>query len=163
MLPAAGEEVEARARISGGSDVRVLDERPEALRAALAEAIRGSGGEEGPCALVAPYFALKGIPAESFDPARRLDLFANNYVAQGYKLKASKPVLNRTVCRLLHLERDALYGCPFLSKEEGVWVADLALVPEKYRLDPGRCEELLDRFLGAWLRVADETALGRAS
>jgi ATP-dependent Lon protease len=163
VSPAAGEEVEARARLGGGSDVRVLDERPEALRAALAEAVRGSGDEEGPCALVAPYFALKGIPAESIDPAGRLDLFANNYVAHGYKLKASKPVLNRTVCRLLHLDREALESCPFLSKEEGVWVADLELVPEKYRLDPGRCEELLDRLLGAWLRVADEAALGKAS
>jgi ATP-dependent Lon protease len=163
VLPAAGDEVEARARAGGGSDVRVVGEQPEALRAALAEAIGGSGDEEGPCALVAPYFALKGIPADSIDPARRLDLLANNYVAQGYKLKASKPVLNRTACRLLHLDRAALESCPFLSREDGVWVADLKLVPEKYRLDPGRCEELLDRLLGAWLRVADEAALGAAS
>ncbi len=33
---------------------------------------------------------------------------------------------------------------------------DLGLVPEKYRLDPGRCEKLLQRFLAAWLEVVDD-------
>ena len=84
-----------------------------------------------------------------------MDLFANNYVAQGFKLKGAKPLVNRVVCRLLHLEAAALEAFPLLRRRDGALLPDLGLLPEKYRLDPGRCEELLARFLGAWLSVVD--------
>jgi hypothetical protein len=109
-------------------------------------------------AVVAPYFALKGLGPEGTEGIAQTVRFANNFIAQGYKLGASKPVLNRTACRLLRLHREALDECPFLTREDDVWLVDLSAVPEKYRLDPGRCEELLERLLGAWLEAVDGAA-----
>jgi ATP-dependent Lon protease len=156
VLPGVGDEVEARARLGGGSEVRMIDPSPEALRGVVRDAVREHGADGPAVALVAPFFALKGLEPEQLEPSERVVLFANNYIAQGYKLKASKPILNRTICRLLHLDGVALQECPFVVRKGGVWMVDLSLVPEKYRLDPGRCEELLDRLLGAWLGTADE-------
>jgi hypothetical protein len=47
-----------------------------------------------------------------------------------------------------------------VTRQDAIWMADLSAVPEKYRLDPGRCEELLDRLLGAWLEAVDEARGG---
>jgi hypothetical protein len=108
-----------------------------------------------PLVVVAPYFALKEAALESLDPPEGLTLFANNYLAQGHKLKGCKPLVNRAVCRLLHLEPRSLESFPLMSRLDGIWVADLGLLPEKYRLDPGRCEEVLIRALDAWLAAVE--------
>ena len=59
------------------------------------------------------------------------------------------------MCRLLHFERTALDTFPLLRRSDGIYTADLGLLPEKYRLEPGRNEELLNRFLAAWLGAVD--------
>ena len=46
---------------------------------------------------------------------------------------------------------EELEECPFLGLRREIHVADLKLIPEKYRLDVARVEELLARFLKAWL------------
>lgn len=126
---------------------------------ALGGALRRIAGELEPGAppmvVVAPFFALEGLEPEALELPRESLVFANNYLAQGLKLSGVKAAFNRTVCRLLHFEPEALDSFPLLSRRDGVFVADLGLLPEKYRLDPGRCEELLERFLGAWLEVVD--------
>jgi hypothetical protein len=105
--------------------------------------------------VVAPYYALQELDLEALELPRRVIVFANNYLAQGYKLTGVKATLNRTVCRLLHVGRTALDTFPLLAHRKGVFMPDLGVVPEKYRLDRGRCEELLERFLAAWLEVID--------
>ncbi|MCU0233908.1 MAG: AAA family ATPase [Thermoanaerobaculales bacterium] len=132
----------------GGPRVEELGREPGALAAALERDAAAPPGH--PPVVVAPYFALQEL-----DLAPQTAVFVNNFVAQGYKLKGAKPLVNRVVCRLLHLEAPALETFPLLGRRDGAWLLDLGAVPEKYRLDPGRCEQLLERFLGAWLRVVD--------
>jgi hypothetical protein len=66
-----------------------------------------------------------------------------------------KALFHRAICRLLRFEPSALNSFPLLTIQDGVYLLDLHFVPEKYRLDPGRCEELLKRFITAWLQAVD--------
>ena len=116
---------------------------------------------ETPIALVAPYFALKqaGLAAKEYSPSTeaRLSLYANNYAVQGVKLKRSKALMNRTYCRISHLDPQTLAKVPFLSRLDGIYMVDLSVIPEKYRLDVPRAGEILDRCLTAWLQTVDDS------
>ena len=141
--------------------VHEIEAGPAGLRAAIRQIVDRAGGTEEPVVVVAPFLAFREADLPRLDLPPRVVLFANNYTAQGYKLKGVKPTLHRTVCRLLHLDRAALDSFPLLSTVDGLYVLDLGIVPEKYRLDPGRCEELANRYLSAWLAAferADATA-----
>jgi ATP-dependent Lon protease len=151
----AGAEVDLSLReADSAARVHEIEPGPAGLRSALEQIVVRQGEAESPIVVVAPFFALREV-----DPVTRdlpqLVFFANNYAVQGYKLKGVKPMLHRTVCRLLHLERTALESFPLLSKHEGVYMLDLGVVPEKYRLDPGRCQELVNRYLAAWIAEID--------
>jgi ATP-dependent Lon protease len=117
-------------------------------------------------ALIAPYFAIRqlvdlqpaGAAAESSDHLPDLPgvrLFANNYTVQGVKLKRSKPLLNRAYYRLLLLGPEALERCPFVSRQGPVHVADLSPIPERFRLDRGRAELLLQQWFEEWLSAME--------
>ena len=132
----------------------------------LAAGLRWVGAEApgaAPMAVVAPFFALQEIDVDRLGLPEGSLVFVNNFIAQGVKLSGAKPVLNRVVCRLLHFDRAALDSFPLLGRRNGVLLPDLGAVPEKYRLEPGRCQELLERFLGAWLDVVDRAAAPDAS
>lgn len=110
--------------------------------------------------LVAPYYLLKkdGICSEAFPPEHPfagLTLFANNYTVQKVKIKSSKPFLNRVYCHLARLDSEQLDGVPFLGKEDGIYVVDLSFIPEKYRLDTQRSEQILQRCLIQWLNTLE--------
>ncbi len=118
--------------------------------------------------VVAPFYLLKrdGISSEAFPPGPAfagLTLFANNYTLQNVKIKNSKSVLNRVYCHLAQLEPASLDGMPFLSKCEGIHVIDLSFIPEKYRLDVQRAEQILNRCLTRWLIMLEETLAGSGS
>ena len=136
--------------------IREVESGGPGLGAALRETAAALPSGDQAMVVVAPYFALKELDHESLSLARPVVYVANNYLAQGYKLKGVKAPLNRTVCRLLHVGRPAFDTFPLLGRKGSSFVPDLGLVPEKYRLDPGRCEELLQRFLAAWLEVVDD-------
>ncbi|MBI4962706.1 MAG: AAA family ATPase [Desulfomonile tiedjei] len=87
-----------------------------------------------------------------------LILFANNYTVQGVKIKASKAVLNNVYQYLSLLDREQLDVCPFLSKRDGIYVIDLSFIPEKYRLDVKRAQEILDKSLRKWLEALETEA-----
>ena len=108
-------------------------------------------------ALVAPFFMLQqiGIPktgTKSVDIRR----YASNYAVQGVKLKRCKALLNRTYCRISHLGPEAVDTAPFLTTKDDITMVDLSPIPEKYRLLVPRAEEILNRSLGAWLRVVEQ-------
>jgi ATP-dependent Lon protease len=138
--------------------VHEVDPGPSGLRSALEEIANRQQATTDQVAVVAPFFALKEAELERRELPSRFVLFANNYAAQGYKLKRVKASLNRTVCRLLHLDRSALESFPLMTRVDGVHVVDLDVVPEKYRLDPGRCEELVNRYLAAWIAAFEQAA-----
>ncbi len=108
-------------------------------------------------ALVAPFFMLQqiGIPRTG---TKRVDVrrYASNYAVQGVKLKQCKALLNRTYCRISHLGPEAVDTAPFLTTKDDITMVDLSPIPEKYRLLVPRAEEILNRSLGAWLRVVEQ-------
>jgi len=112
-------------------------------------------------ALVAPFFLLKqdglleGLPGR-FPSVRSLDVFANNYTVQDVKIKNCKALLNLTYCYLSHLEKEMIEACPFLGRRDGIYVVDLSFIPEKYRLDIQRAEEILNDCLRHWVRRVEE-------
>jgi endopeptidase La len=113
--------------------------------------------------VVAPFFFLKraGLLLEGLSP--RLDpdrsrFFANIFTLQALKIKICKPILNRVYAYLAQLASGHLDACPFLAKRDGIYTVDLSFIPEKYRLDQKRAEDILTRCLKEWL-IAVETGL----
>ncbi|HSL17774.1 MAG TPA: S16 family serine protease [Methylomirabilota bacterium] len=148
-------------RVDGADEVsriREVGRGPEGLAAEL-HRVGDEAGDGGPLAVVAPFFALKEVDVDALGLPGGSLVFVNNFIAQGVKLRSAKPLFNRVVCRLLHFDREALESFPLLVRRDGVWLPDLEAVPEKYRLEPGRCRELLERFLGAWLEVVDSSPM----
>jgi ATP-dependent Lon protease len=144
---AAGAAVES----SDGMRVTTVSD-PTAVAAELRSLVHENADRDGQLAVVAPYFTLQEA---GLDAGRDLLLFANNYTVHGLKLKGCKRLLNRTVCRLLHLAPGSLADFPLMRRRDGIHVADLGLLPESLRLDAGRCEEVLNRALGAWLATVE--------
>ncbi|MEW6406258.1 MAG: ATP-dependent protease, partial [Chloroflexota bacterium] len=110
--------------------------------------------------ILAPFFFLvqqKPFLERFYQDAssQGLVLFANNYTVQGVKIKASKAVLNNVYQYLSLLDREQLDMCPFLSKRDGIYVIDLSFIPEKYRLDVKRAQEILNGSLGKWLEAIE--------
>jgi hypothetical protein len=160
--PELREDVMARLGGSGQAiRLRDFDANRESLSAVVREALAALPGKlsaEARVSLVAPFYFIKrdGIRAEAFaDGAchQGIKLFANNYTVQGVKIKGCKSVLNRVYCLLTHLQPATLASCPFLSQRDGIYVADLSLIPEKYRLDVQRAEKILNRCLLRWLET----------
>jgi hypothetical protein len=54
------------------------------------------------------------------------------------------------------LDREQLDKCPFLSNREGIYVVDISYMPEKYRLDAKRAQEILNSGLRNWLSIMDK-------
>ena len=110
--------------------------------------------------MAAPFFFLlrQGVCLEGFGTgslADELRLFANNYTAQGVKIKRCKAALNRAYHYLSQLEPEQLGACPFLSERDGIYVVDLSFIPEKYRLDVTRAENILNSGLKTWLTTVE--------
>lgn len=110
--------------------------------------------------MLAPYFFLiqQGVCLEGFAPGPSVEgfrVFANNYTAEGFKIKQSKAVLNRVYQCLAPLSADQLRTCPFLTNRDGIYVVDMSYIPEKYRLDEARAEQILIAGLKNWLAVVE--------
>ncbi len=150
------------ARLGGrqeGLDISDFDPKQQKLSEVLQEILKPSLREPPSpvhLSLIAPYFLLKrdGISSEAFPSVPNLagiSLFANNYALQEVKIKRCKPILNRVHAILARLEPAAMDVCPFLARRDGIYVADLSFIPEKYRLDVHRAERILNRALTHWL------------
>jgi hypothetical protein len=115
-------------------------------------------------ALIAPFFLLQQIGiSEQSNESFNVQRYASNYAAQGVKLKRCKSLLIRTYCRLSHLGPGPVEKTPFLTTKDGIIMVDLSPIPEKYRLLVPRAEEILNRCLGAWLRVVEQALENRES
>lgn len=106
--------------------------------------------------VVAPFFFLKreGVSEkvlQSDSPCKGVRIFANNYTVQNVKIKSCKPILSRVYALLGCLDQTVLDRCPFVTRKDGIYVADLSFIPEKYRLDERRAEKILTRCLIHWL------------
>ncbi len=111
--------------------------------------------------MVAPFFFFVRQRAALEEYARNpaveaLQLFANNYTAQGFKIKVCKTLLNRVYNQLSRLDPTLLDECPFLAKREGIHIVDLSFIPEKYRLDTQRGAKILKGALSKWLTTIEQ-------
>jgi len=144
-----------------GEDSRLLDFDPATqtltpLLQELDKSFQGYLSAAPRLSLVAPFFLLlqDGINLDTLCPEPSFEgmkLFANNYTAQGVKIKACKAVLNRVFSYLAQLDPTRLLDCPFLGTQEGIYVVDLSFIPEKYRLDVKRSEQILNKTLQKWV------------
>lgn len=110
--------------------------------------------------MFAPYFFLlrQGVCLEGFPQGagfKGLRIFANNYTLQGIKIKGSKALLNRFYQYLSAAEPEHVAACPFLAEREGIFLVDLSVIPEKYRLDESRAVQILNNGLKNWLTVLE--------
>lgn len=120
-----------------------------------------ASGQEIHSSLLAPFFFLRRdmeklhgfAPGPAFSEVTH---FSNNYVAQGFKVKECKSVLSRVYWYLSHLPGEELDQCCFLCKRDGIYVVDASVIHEKYRLDTGRVEKVLNTALSKWLMTVEE-------
>lgn len=124
------------------------------------ESLHGNLATLASFSLLAPYFFLinqrdqiRSIGKEL--RAWNLTLFANNYTAQGFKIKRSKRILNRVYRYLSRLEPEHLEACPFLCEKDGIQVVNLSYIPEKYSLDLARAQKILNGGLANWLTTVE--------
>ena len=145
---------------------RDFDQSKKKLAAIIQEARKGLPRKsDAPLSVsvVAPFFFLKrdGITPEAPSPDQAfkgLNLFANNYTIQGVKIKECKAVLNRVYRHLSHQDPARLDACPFLAKQNDIYVVDLSFIPEKYRLDVKHAEKILNQCLREWLVTVENRA-----
>ncbi len=107
--------------------------------------------------LSAPLDLLKrdGIQEDSFPPSgsfEGLKLFAGCRTLESVRIRECGQILNRVLGYLVHLDSSLLNECPFLVKNHGIHMVSLAFIPERYRLDVQRAEELLHGSLRSWLQ-----------
>lgn len=157
VLKDKGLDTEGRIRI------REFHPDQEGLTQVVRELLGSSTASEGPLcvSLVAPFFFIRrdGISAQAFPPGPGflgLRLIANNYTAQDVKIKGCKGVLSRVYSYLGCLESPMIHESPFVEVKDGIYVVDLSFMPEKYRLDIQRAEQLLGRVLNRWLMAVEE-------
>ncbi len=101
--------------------------------------------------VVAPYFVLRDA---GLVDRQDVVAVASNWLTDGRKLSSGRDLVHRVSCRLLRNGRETLEGFPLFRRQDGVYAITLDAVPEECRLDLGRCEELVRRFLSRWLEVA---------
>jgi len=153
-FPDLGSKVELR-------DVEVGREELSQVIEEIIGACTRKSGDQVRVALVAPFFLLKQdrileeIPGR-FPSVESLDIFAKNYTVQDVKIKQCKALLNLAYCYLSQLEREVIEACPFLGRRDGIYVVDLFFIPEKYRLNIRRAEEILNECLRRWVRRVEE-------
>ena len=86
-----------------------------------------------------------------------LRIFANCCTAENVPVRDCRIVLARSLSFLVKLTDELLETCPFLAKKDGIYAPTVAFIPEKYRLDGRRAEEILDRCISKWLNIVEKS------
>ncbi len=110
--------------------------------------------------LVAPpgFLRREGIYPENLEQSEEFEglrVFADCCTAGNVPVRDCSVTLARSLSRLVDLSDELLEDCPFLSKSEGIYAPTVAFIPEKYRLDVRRAQEILDHCLSRWLDIAE--------
>ena len=149
--------------LSGKSHIRGFDPGSERLADVLKEIKTAFSDSSAPplrISLIAPLPLLRKekIRPGDLEPDAGfagLRIFANCCTTENVHIRDCRIVLARSLSRLVKLADETLETCPFLAKQDGVFAPTVAFIPEKYRLDPLRAEEILDRCLSKWLSIVD--------
>jgi len=108
--------------------------------------------------LIAPLSFLErdGIRADAFPTDsvfEGLRIFCSCCTVENVFITDCSSILNRAYHHLSRLKPAALDECPFLIRKDTRYMVSLSSIPEKYRLDVQRCEEILHRCLTRWLSL----------
>lgn len=108
----------------------------------------------------APFLRKDGLRAEDFPPDSTfagLRLFAGCCTAENVRIRDCRSLVNRAHRVMGRMGRELLDNCPFLALNDGIYSLSLSFIPEKYRLDVKRSEEIVNRCLGLWLDTVSVT------
>jgi ATP-dependent Lon protease len=155
---------------SGKNVIRGFDPESERLIDVLREIKNAHTDYSAPplrISLVAPlsFLQREGIRADDLGPDEGfagLRIFANCCTAENVPVRDCRTMLARSFSPLEKLTDELLDRCPFLAKKDGIYAPTIAFIPEKYRIDGRRAEEILDSGLLKWLDIvggqSEETA-----
>jgi ATP-dependent Lon protease len=146
------------------SVIREFDPETERMADVLRETKMAYADHSSPplrISLIAPLAFLRkeAIRPGDLEPDAAfvgLRIFANCCTAENVPVRDCLTVLARSFSLLVKLSGDLLETCPFLSNKDGVYAPTVAFIPEKYRLDGRRAEEILDRSISKWLNIVEK-------
>ncbi|HIJ76605.1 MAG TPA: AAA family ATPase [Deltaproteobacteria bacterium] len=107
-----------------------------------------------------PFLRKEAIRPEDLEPDATfvgLRIFANCCTAENVPVRDCRTVLARSFSFMVKLSGELLETCPFLANKDGVYAPTVAFIPEKYRLDGRRAEEILDRCISKWLNIVEKS------
>jgi ATP-dependent Lon protease len=141
--------------------IRQFDPEAERLVDVLREIKNANWDSSGPpliMTLIAPLPFLKKEGIRPEDLGRDADflglrIFAGCCTAENVPIRDCRTMLARFFSFLVKFTDELLEQCPFLAREDGVYAPTVAFIPEKYRIDARRAEEILDRGLLKWLNI----------
>ena len=157
-----GEEVvRSLGELPGKIVARQFDPEAERLVDVLREIKNANWDSSAPplrISLIAPLQFLKkeGIRPEELGKDagfEGLRIFASSCTAENVPIRDCRTMLARFFSFLVKFTDELLEQCPFLACEGGVYAPTVAFIPEKYRIDARRAEEILDRGLLKWLNI----------
>lgn len=79
--------------------------------------------------------------------------FANSCTAENVQIRDCRNLVSRTYMYLAKLNNELLGECPFLEEKDGIYSTTVGAIPEKYRIDVRRAEEILDKGITRWLSI----------
>jgi ATP-dependent Lon protease len=103
-----------------------------------------------------PFLKREGIRPEELEPDEGfagLRIFANCCTAENVPVRDCNMLLARSFASLEELTDELLEMCPFVARKDGIYAPTVAFIPEKYRIDGRRAEEILNRGLLKWLEI----------
>ena len=103
-----------------------------------------------------PFLKREGIAPEELEPDEGfagLRIFAVCCTAENVPVRHCGTMLARSFPSLEELTDELLEACPFIAKKDGIYAPTVAFIPEKYRIDGRRAEEILNRGLVKWLNI----------
>jgi ATP-dependent Lon protease len=107
-----------------------------------------------------PFLRKEAIRPENLEQDAAfvgLRIFANCCTAENVPVRDCRTILVRSFSFLVKLSGELLERCPFLAKKDGIYAPTVAFIPEKYRLDGRRAEEILDRCISKWLNIVEKS------
>jgi endopeptidase La len=107
-----------------------------------------------------PFLRKEGIRPEDIERDAvfaGLRIFANCCTAENVPVRDCRTILASSLSYLVKLTDELLEKCPFLAKTDGIHAPTVAFIPEKYRLDGRRAEEMLDRCISKWLNIVEKS------
>ncbi|MFZ2448074.1 MAG: S16 family serine protease [Syntrophobacteraceae bacterium] len=108
--------------------------------------------------VIAPLAFLRkeGVRPEDFtrdDSFAGIRFFASCCTAENVRIRDCRTMLAAAHLYLARLSDALLAECPFLEEKDGIHSTSVAFIPEKYRIDVRRAEEILDRGISRWLEI----------